>query len=190
MAYCLGTLVEILEQILHPDKHHKNWVLDRDKRPLVQSLFEITSFLRNFFANSSPESQAKSESLEDRIRDAAENAEDVLEKHIIDLVLSTCSWSQSFTISPPGLHQIIEELKMTKEEMIEIMGVSSKSDNTSPLVSSSHKEPDPENTIVGLEAEPDQEKDVETGRTRKTTVLHKNICNNDIFHLLSPVKGC
>lgn len=70
------------------------------------------------------------------------------------------------------------------------MGVSSKSDNTSPLVSSSHKEPDPENTIVGLEAEPDQEKDVETGRTRKTTVLHKKICNNDIFHLLSPVKGC
>lgn len=118
MAYCLQLLVEVLEQMLHPEEHHKNWVLHPDKILQIKSLFvEKAVFLKNTLSKCEPALQSRMESLEGRIRVASEKAEDILESHIAGLIRSSPD-SQSFTICCPDLHEVIEEFQLAKENIM------------------------------------------------------------------------
>ncbi|KAL0421977.1 UNVERIFIED_CONTAM: putative late blight resistance proteinR1A-3 [Sesamum latifolium] len=121
MAYNLESLVKILEQILHPDHHKPIWVLDPDKKPLLESLLEKVRSLRKFFENSS-----SAVSTVDGIRDlesfvgaAAQDAEDILESHLTDQIISAPG-GKGFTLSPPNLPELNIRLDSAVEEMKKI----------------------------------------------------------------------
>ncbi|KAL0421974.1 UNVERIFIED_CONTAM: putative late blight resistance proteinR1A-10 [Sesamum latifolium] len=148
MAYNLESLVQTLEQILHPDGHHPLWVLDPNKRPQIESLLEKARFLKVVSEESSSAVTVYGrQSLESRIRDAAYDAEDILESHLVDQILS-CSEGESFIFSPPDLEKVVGELDFAKEEIMTIMDNSSQiADSSSPAVSS-RQDPNPKNIIV------------------------------------------
>ncbi|KAL0357418.1 UNVERIFIED_CONTAM: putative late blight resistance proteinR1B-8 [Sesamum calycinum] len=102
------------------------------------------------------------QSLESRIRDAASDAEDVLESHLVNQILS-CSGGESFIFSPP----VIEQLDTAKEEMMTIMDNNQKADTSSPAVSSSRQDPNPKNIIVGVGEDLIQLKDRLIGQPSK-----------------------
>ncbi|KAL0421980.1 UNVERIFIED_CONTAM: putative late blight resistance proteinR1B-14 [Sesamum latifolium] len=152
MAYNLESLVQILDQILNPDHHHPLRVLDSDKKQQIESLLQKARFLTDFSENySSAVTSAVygKQSLESRIRDAAHDAEDVLESHLVKQILS-CWEGESFIFSPPDLEKVIEEVDAAKEEMMTIMDNNQKADTSSAAVSSSRQEPNPKNIIVGV----------------------------------------
>ncbi|KAL0335555.1 UNVERIFIED_CONTAM: putative late blight resistance proteinR1B-12 [Sesamum radiatum] len=152
MTYNLESLVQILERILHPPHHHHPlWVLDSHKKQQIESLLEEARFLKHFSENSSSAiTHYGKPSLESRIRDAAYDAEDVLESHLVGQILS-CSEGESFIFSPPDLEKVIGELHSAKEEMMTVMDSSQVADTSSAAaVSSSRQDPNPKNIIVGV----------------------------------------
>ncbi|KAL0384876.1 UNVERIFIED_CONTAM: putative late blight resistance proteinR1A-10 [Sesamum radiatum] len=121
MAYNLESLAKILEQVLHPDHHRHIWILDPDKKPLLESLLEKVRSLRKFFENSS-----SAVSTVDGIRDlerlvgaAAQDAEDILESHLTDQIISAPG-GKGFTLSPPNLPELNTRLDSAVEEMKKI----------------------------------------------------------------------
>ncbi|KAL0421983.1 UNVERIFIED_CONTAM: putative late blight resistance proteinR1B-16 [Sesamum latifolium] len=167
MAYNLESLVQILEQILHSHDHRQPWTLDPNKRPQIQSLLGKSRFLKDYSENSSSAATNNGKQiLESRIRDAAHIAEDILESHLVDQILS-CSEADSFIFSPPDLEKVIEELDTIKEEMMTIMDNNQKADTSSAAVSSSRHDPNPKNIIVGVAEDLVQLKDRLTGRPSK-----------------------
>lgn len=122
-AFCWGTLIEFVDQILHPHQYCQNWVLNDEKMPQIQSLLEKASFLRQFLANSTPPIQARIQTLEELIRDTAEDAEDLLESYIKAQVLSN-PVGESFMISPPDLSEVIQVFDSATMEMIKIKDAS------------------------------------------------------------------
>ncbi|KAL0290450.1 UNVERIFIED_CONTAM: putative late blight resistance proteinR1B-8 [Sesamum calycinum] len=169
MAYNLESLVQILHQILHPDHHHPLYVLDSDKKEQIENLLQKARFLKDFSESSSSAVTSTvhgKQSLESRIRDAAYDAEDVLESHLVDQILS-CSGGGSFIFSPPDLEKVIEQLDTTKEEMMTIMDNNQKADTSSPAVSSSRQDPNPKNIMVGVGEDLIQLKDRLIGQPSK-----------------------
>ncbi|KAL0421984.1 UNVERIFIED_CONTAM: putative late blight resistance proteinR1B-17 [Sesamum latifolium] len=170
MAYNLEPLVQIIEQILHPHHHHPLLVLDSDKKQHIESLLEEARFLKDFSENSSSSAVTcvyGKQSLESRIRDAAHNAEDILESHLVEQILS-CSEGERFIFSPPDLEKVIRELDSAKEEIKAIiMDNSQVADSSSQAVSSSRQDPNPKNIIVGVAEDLIQLKDRLIGQPSK-----------------------
>ncbi|KAK4402248.1 putative disease resistance RPP13-like protein 3 [Sesamum angolense] len=121
MAYNLESLVQILDQILDPDHDQPLWVLDSDKKPQMKTLLQKVYFFIDLLENSSSAvSGYRRRGLESRIRDIAYNAEDVLESHLVDQLLS-CREGESFIFSPPDLEKLIEDFESANEEMMSSM---------------------------------------------------------------------
>ncbi|KAL0384881.1 UNVERIFIED_CONTAM: Disease resistance protein RPP13 [Sesamum radiatum] len=124
MAYNLEFLVQILEQFLHPDDHDQPlWILDPKKKPQIESLLQKARFLKDLLeTSSSAVTGDRLQSVESRIRDVAYEAEDVLESHLVDQLLSSQE-GQSFTSFPPDLdlEEVIEDFDYAKEEMMAIV---------------------------------------------------------------------
>ncbi|KAL0285446.1 UNVERIFIED_CONTAM: putative late blight resistance proteinR1B-14 [Sesamum calycinum] len=149
MAYNLESLVQIVQQILHPDHHQSLWTLDPYKRPQIEALLEKACFFKDFSENScSAISGVRMLSLEIRIRDAAYDAEDIFESHLSEQILSSREGG-SFIFSPPDLEKVIGELDYAKEQMMTIMNSSQTTDSSSPAVSS-RQDPNPKNIMVGV----------------------------------------
>ncbi|KAL2241904.1 putative late blight resistance protein homolog R1C-3 [Sesamum indicum] len=151
MAYNLESLVQILDHILHSHPHHP-WTLDPNKRPQIETLLHKSLFLKDFSATSfsAVAGSYGKQSLESRIRDASHDAEDILESHLVEQILS-CQGDESFVFSPPDLDRVIRELDSAKEEMMMMMTMSSSppADSSSPALSSS-QDPNPKDIIVGV----------------------------------------
>ncbi|KAL3825123.1 hypothetical protein ACJIZ3_021152 [Penstemon smallii] len=175
MAYHLESLVKILKQVLNLDKSQL-WVLDHNKRPQIESILEKSCFLIDLFANSAPVvSEDWLDSLESQIRDAAYNAEDILESYIADGIRSRREY-QIFTISPPDLKNVIEEFdsakeKMMKKKLFDIDGVCTQMPLYSSSSSSSNQDPNPNNIVVGFNQDLIEMKDRVTGRSSKLEVI-------------------
>ncbi|KAL0357376.1 UNVERIFIED_CONTAM: putative late blight resistance proteinR1B-16 [Sesamum calycinum] len=105
------------------------------------------------------------QSLESRIRDAAYDAEDILESHLVEQILSRPA-GESFIFSPPDVEKLIEELDTTKEEMLTILD-NNQTDTSSAAVSSSRQDPNPKNIIVGVGEDLIQLKDRLIGQPSK-----------------------
>ncbi|KAK4402240.1 putative late blight resistance proteinR1B-12 [Sesamum angolense] len=140
MAYNLEPLVQIIEQILHPPHHHHLFGFLIPTKQQIESLLEEARFLKHFSENSSSAiTHYGKPSLESRIRDAAYDAEDVLESHLVGQILS-CSEGESFIFSPPDLEKVIGELHSAKEEMMTVMDSSQVADTSSAAISSSRSQ--------------------------------------------------
>ncbi|KAK4422663.1 putative late blight resistance proteinR1A-10 [Sesamum alatum] len=166
MAYNLESLIRILHQIMHPD--NKRWIL-RHNRPQMESLLEKASSLKQILDKSS---SATTESLMSQIRDAAQTAEDIIESHMVDQRLSRPG-ARSCIISPPDLHQVIEELDSAKDKLQRIVehGIDEMGNSSIRTVVSSTPDPTSKNTVVGLDEDLIRLKDRLTGMESKLQVI-------------------
>ncbi|KAL8547396.1 hypothetical protein ACS0TY_006936 [Phlomoides rotata] len=160
MAYNLESLIKILNLILQPDPHHPR-ILDPNKKPEIESLLKKAHLLNGIFASSSTVSGNRVETLENRIRDAAHEAEDVLETHLVDRILSArkTTWSPRIFLpilsffkgrSPMFSPKIIEEFDYVEKEMKKIIEESRALLNSSSPAGLSRADPNPSNILVGL----------------------------------------
>ncbi|KAL2492394.1 NBS-LRR class resistance protein Fy8-Ry8 [Abeliophyllum distichum] len=123
MAYAsLLSLNQTLDQILHP--HDQT-----EQQHIMKSLHEQVSFLLSFLDVSSPQNSDKLIGLEGRIRDAAYEAEDIIESSMSNQIVSesgsheyrteshisnqiVLEWDQKFE----RLQKIIQELNSISDE--------------------------------------------------------------------------
>ncbi|KAL2492379.1 putative disease resistance RPP8-like protein 4 [Abeliophyllum distichum] len=127
MAYAsLLSLNQTLDQILHPH--------DQTEQPqIIRSLHEQVSFLLSFLDVSSPQNSDKLIGLEERIRDAAYEAEDIIDSSMSNQIVSesgsheyrteshisnqiVLEWDQKFEY----LQKIIQELNSISDEVVKM----------------------------------------------------------------------
>ncbi|XP_057771557.1 putative late blight resistance protein homolog R1A-10 [Salvia miltiorrhiza] len=84
MAYNLQSLITILQGILDPQQTH--WILGQEK-PQLQSLLQKASYLQQKILEKTPP-LTKIPSLECQIRDVANEAEDIVESHMVRRIFS------------------------------------------------------------------------------------------------------
>ncbi|KAG8369899.1 hypothetical protein BUALT_Bualt14G0061400 [Buddleja alternifolia] len=167
MAYNLESLIRILEQILHPDQ--KRWILDHNK-PQLGTLLEKASSLKHIFENSSPAIGEKLDSLEIQIRDAAYEAEDIIESHMVDQMLSKPG-CESFIFSLPDLQKVIEEFDSALDKTMKITDRSQMVTSSMPRVPLTTPDPSSNNFLVGLDEDMIKLKDRLTGQQTKLEII-------------------
>ncbi|XP_047975942.1 putative late blight resistance protein homolog R1B-16 [Salvia hispanica] len=116
MAYNLQPLITILEGILDP--HQPRWIVD-ENNPQLHSLLDKATSLQKLLDSKSSLTKIDS-SLESQIREAAHQAEDILESHMVDQVLSGSNCVR-FTLSTPGLQQVAQDLDSVMEQAEKLM---------------------------------------------------------------------
>ncbi|KAL2515470.1 Disease resistance RPP13-like protein 4 [Forsythia ovata] len=127
MAYAsLLSLNQTLDQILHP--HDQT-----EQQHIIRSLHEQVSFLLSFLDVSSPQNSDKLIGLEGRIRDAAYEAEDIIESSMSNQIVSESrsheyrteshrsnrivfEWDQKFE----RLQKIIQELNSISDDVVKM----------------------------------------------------------------------
>ncbi|KAL2229735.1 putative late blight resistance protein homolog R1B-16 [Sesamum indicum] len=171
MAYNLESLTRILEQILHPNQ--QRWILDHNKKPQMESLLKKASSLKQIPHNSSSASGPSSTaSLMSQIRDAAHKAEDITESHMVDRRLSKPG-AQSCIISPPDVHDIVQELDSAMDKLLRIVkhGSDAMRNSSFPDVVSSTPDSTSNNIVVGLDEDLIQLKDRLTGLESELQII-------------------
>ncbi|KAL1556897.1 putative late blight resistance protein R1A-3 [Salvia divinorum] len=106
MAYNLQPLITILEGILDPDQ--PRWVVD-ENNPQLQSLLHKATSLQQLLDKSSLTK------LDSRIREVAHRAEDIIESHMVDHMLSGSNCVR-FTFSTSDLQQVTRDLDSLMEQ--------------------------------------------------------------------------
>ncbi|KAL8529483.1 hypothetical protein ACS0TY_006784 [Phlomoides rotata] len=147
MAYNLECLVKILEKIIDPDHRHR-WALDPQKKPEIESLLQKALSLKQLIRHSSLLSSNKIDSLESRIRNAAYEAEDTLESHLV-VQIRSLGEGGDFTFSPPSLEKVIDELDSAEEEIRKMMDAGNHEPCSSIAAASPRIDPNPK-ILVGL----------------------------------------
>ncbi|KAH6806967.1 hypothetical protein C2S51_028075 [Perilla frutescens var. frutescens] len=161
MAYNLQSLITILEQILNPKE--TCWIVTHNK-PQLESLLQKAVSLKQNLENSSG---LKVESLENRIRDAAEKAEDVIECHMTNQVLSRHG-EVFFTFSIPDLQHVMEEFDCVMEQVMESVEGKTKISIDSSWSGAAFlpDHPSTMNVLVGVDEDLMQLKDRLTGQEK------------------------
>ncbi|XP_057773792.1 putative late blight resistance protein homolog R1B-8 [Salvia miltiorrhiza] len=116
MAYNLQSLITILEGILDPKQ--TRWILGR-KKPQLQSLLEKASSLQQILEKTP---LTKIPSLESRIRDVANEAEDIIESHMVERMLSIYE-SVSFNLLTPDVLLVTQKLDSVIEQVVKLVEV-------------------------------------------------------------------
>ncbi|XP_057773719.1 putative late blight resistance protein homolog R1B-16 [Salvia miltiorrhiza] len=118
MAYNLQSLITILQGILDPEQTH--WILGREK-PQLQSLLEKASYLQQQILEKTP-LLSKIPSLECQIRDVANEAEDIVESHMVERMLSMPEGVNITPLTPDVLlvTQKLDSLTQQVEELVEV----------------------------------------------------------------------
>ncbi|KAL2515463.1 Disease resistance RPP8-like protein 3 [Forsythia ovata] len=115
MAYAsLLSLNQTLDQILHP--HDQT-----EQQPILKSLYEQVSFLLSFLDVSSPQNTNKLRGLEGRIRDAAYEAEDIIESSMSNQIVSESGSHEDRTESHMTSNQIVSEWYQKFERLQKII---------------------------------------------------------------------
>ncbi|XP_047938121.1 probable disease resistance protein At1g59620 [Salvia hispanica] len=107
MAYNLQPLITILEGILDP--HQSRWIVD-ENNPQLQSLIDKATSLQQLLDSKSSFTQ-----LDSQIREVAHQAEDIIESHMVDHMLSGSDCVR-FTLSTPDLQQVTRDLDSLMEQ--------------------------------------------------------------------------
>ncbi|KAL1561248.1 putative disease resistance protein [Salvia divinorum] len=106
MAYNLQPLITILEGILDPDQ--PRWVVDENNPQLQSLLHKATSFQQLLDKSSLTK-------IDSQIREVAHQAEDIIESHMVDHMLSGSDCVR-FTLSTPDLQQVTRDLDSVMEQ--------------------------------------------------------------------------
>ncbi|KAH6777735.1 hypothetical protein C2S51_009047 [Perilla frutescens var. frutescens] len=166
MAYNLQSLITILQQILNPQQ--PCWIVT-DNRPQLEFLLQKAVSLKKILENSSV---SIIESLENRIRDAAQKAEDIIEFHMVDQVLSSPE-DVSFTFSTPDLHQVMEEFDSATGQVVKIvegkMKISTENSSSDAKFFLDHLTSN--NVVVGVDDDLMQLKDRLTGQESNLEII-------------------
>ncbi|KAL2515301.1 putative disease resistance RPP13-like protein 3 [Forsythia ovata] len=153
MAYAaLLSLAHILEQTLN---HDFKYLIAREKQQipfLLKKISSLQDFLENFTQNNS----TSTEYLESRIRDVAYEAEDLIECHITDRILSesASNGDNRFTVIGRELEKLIEDIDSIKKQVTKIQvesGVQDLQQGISLPVGSSKPASSGKSTLVGLD---------------------------------------
>ncbi|XP_057771689.1 putative late blight resistance protein homolog R1A-10 [Salvia miltiorrhiza] len=118
MAYNLQSLITILERTLDPQQ--TRWILGPEK-PQLQSLLEKASYLQQQILQKTP-LLTKLPSLEFQIRDVANEAEDIVESHMVERMLSMPEGVNFTPLTPDvllvtqKLDYVIEQVKLVEVE--------------------------------------------------------------------------
>ncbi|KAH6808672.1 hypothetical protein C2S51_026455 [Perilla frutescens var. frutescens] len=164
MAYNLQSLITILQQILNPEQEH--WILNDHNKPQLESLLQKAASLKQIHENSSA---PKIKSLEIQIRDAALKAEDLIESHMVDQMLS--HEGTRFTFVTPDLQEVTQELDSAVEKVEELMA-EHKISSTASSSSGAAFLPDPTSKkVVGVDQDLLQLKDRLTQRKNKLEII-------------------
>ncbi|CAA2974104.1 NBS-LRR class resistance Fy8-Ry8 [Olea europaea subsp. europaea] len=163
MAYAsLLSLAQTLEQILHPQDQYRN--LHHTEQQIMRSLHEKVNFLVDFLDVISPKSSENISGLKGRIRDAAYEAEDIIESNMSNQTVS--EWEQKYE----GLQKVIEELSSISEDLVKMMERNNleigKPRNTFPPARSTYR-----NAIVGMEDEICSVKDQLIGSSSELIII-------------------
>ncbi|KAL1561243.1 putative late blight resistance protein R1A-3 [Salvia divinorum] len=113
MACNLQPLITILEGILDPDQ--SRWFVD-ENNPHLQSLLDKATSLQQLLDKSSLTK------LDTQIREVAHRAEDIIESHMVDQMLSGSDCVR-FTLSTPDLQQVtrdLDSLMLQAEKLVEM----------------------------------------------------------------------
>ncbi|KAL2515615.1 Disease resistance RPP13-like protein 4 [Forsythia ovata] len=116
MAYAaLLSLKHLLEHTLDHDYQY----LILDEKQQIESLLQKLCFLQDFLDHSPQKSSETIDCLESQIRDAAYEAEDIIESHITDRVHEEIAskTSDSFTPFFHKLKEVIEEIDSIKKRV-------------------------------------------------------------------------
>ncbi|XP_057772103.1 putative late blight resistance protein homolog R1A-10 [Salvia miltiorrhiza] len=173
MAYNLQPLITILQQLLNPEQ--KRWILDHNK-PQLQSLLEKSASLKQILENS-PLPKAET-SLESQIRDAAHEAEDIIESHMVDRMLSKPG-DASLAFLTPDLQQVMQKLDSVMEQVVAsqelVSGVEEVlqllPDGTSSSGASPLQDPSWKSIVVGVDEDLMLLKDRLTGTQSKLEIV-------------------
>ncbi|KAL0440948.1 UNVERIFIED_CONTAM: putative late blight resistance proteinR1B-16 [Sesamum radiatum] len=156
----LGSLMHVLDQIQQPACR---WIqLEREK---IEILYKEVSFLQDFLEGYSQSRDKEIEVLVRQIAVIADEAEDIIECHVVDQIhegsdgrshdMASLSFSMSLSIFCQDIDKIIEkldsikkELMIVKEERVFQELIMSK---TSVLASSSKLPPTVKNFVVGFD---------------------------------------
>ncbi|KAL1561259.1 putative late blight resistance protein R1B-16 isoform X1 [Salvia divinorum] len=111
MAYNLQPLITIVEGILDPDQ--SRWIVD-ENNPHLQSLLDKATSLQQLLDKSSLTK------LDTQIRQVTHQAEDIIESHMVDHMLSGSDCVR-FTFSTPDLQQVTRDLDSLMEQAEKLM---------------------------------------------------------------------
>ncbi|KAL1562184.1 putative late blight resistance protein R1B-16 [Salvia divinorum] len=165
MAYNLQPLITILEGILDPLQ--TRWIVD-ESNPQLQSLLDKATSLQQLI-DKSP--LTKINILDSQIREVAHQAEDILESHMVDQMLSGSNCAR-FTLSTPDLQQVTRDLDSVMEQ------VEKPTETTRELDSAVLKVDDKKlrsssssNVVVGIDADLKQLKERLTWTEKKLEII-------------------
>ncbi|XP_057771684.1 putative late blight resistance protein homolog R1A-10 [Salvia miltiorrhiza] len=118
MAYNLQPLITILQQILKPQQ--SRWIVDHNK-PQLESLLEKASYLQLQILQKTP-LLTKLPSLEFQIRDVANEAEDIVESHMVERMLSM---PEGVNITPltPDVLLVTQKLDSLTQQVAKLVEV-------------------------------------------------------------------
>ncbi|KAL2515556.1 Disease resistance RPP8-like protein 3 [Forsythia ovata] len=119
MAYAaLLSLKHLLEHTLDHDYQY----LILDEKQQIESLLQKLCFLQDFLDHSPQKSSETIDFLESQIRDAAYEAEDIIESHITDRVHEQIASKRSDSFTPffHKLKEVIEEIDSIKKRVDEV----------------------------------------------------------------------
>ncbi|KAL1546803.1 putative late blight resistance protein R1B-16 isoform X1 [Salvia divinorum] len=165
MCYNLQSLITILQQILDPEQ--TRWIVDENK-PQLQSLLDKATSLQQVL-DKSP--LTKIDSLESQIREAAHKAEDIIESHMVDQMLSGMNGARC-TFSEPDLPKATRELDSVMERVSKLVEME---DTKMPSAGSSSSGgasfPSSKSAVVGIDEDLIQLKDRLTGMPSKLEIV-------------------
>ncbi|KAH6769047.1 hypothetical protein C2S51_014383 [Perilla frutescens var. frutescens] len=156
----------MLEQILNPEEIR--WIIIRNKS-LLESLLQKATSLKHVLENFSG---PKIESLDSRIRDATQKAEDIVERHMVDQVLSRRRRVR-FSFPTPDLQHVMEEFDSAMEQAVKTVEEKTKklSGSSSGGAAIFPDHPGSKNVLVGVDEDLMQLKDRLTGQESKLQII-------------------
>ncbi|KAL6584718.1 hypothetical protein OROMI_004007 [Orobanche minor] len=162
MAYNLQSLITILEQILNPEQ--TRWIRFQNI-PQLHSLLQKAESLQQILEKSSlPNTSIKG--LENQIRNAAHRAEDLIEPHMVDQMLSLPR-GIGFTLLTPVVEQVMQELDYVMKQVVKLREEGNRmllTDSSSSVASFSR-------VVVGVDEDLMQLKDRLTGTERTLEII-------------------
>ncbi|XP_057771679.1 putative late blight resistance protein homolog R1B-16 isoform X1 [Salvia miltiorrhiza] len=166
MAYNLQSLITILQGILDPQQ--TRWILGQEK-PQLQSLLQKASYLQQILEKTPL--LTKIPSLQCQIRDVANEAEDIVESHMVERLLSMPE-GVNFTPLTPDVLLVTQKLDSVIEQVVKLVEVET---NKKPTGSSWSGDgasfSSSKSVVVGVDEDLKQLQDRLTGMQSKLEIL-------------------